>query len=187
MNDIIYTTIHCRPVYHISQLRGTGAPKAFPLYDICMALSHESKKAFVSLTELAPFLHCHRNKLYGAAKLLVTAGWLIELSSKQGSPTTYRAVKHEEWATAHPDCCAEKLSPDYWQTDPVGAKFYALTGGCTIPGPNILKGWLDLCDGNANLFFQQVTAYVDAHPLPRHKNQYRAWRKDLGSFLEMQP
>lgn len=186
MNDIVYSTIHCCPSYHISQLTGDGSTLVFYLYDICCRLSNKSDKAFPNLRQLAEFLHCNESKIYPAAGLLVDAGWLVELSRKRGTPTIYRAIQHDEWAATHAGRCVEKLAPDYWKADPIGAAFYGTTGGVKIPGPNILTGWLRLCDDNAELFLERVKAFAATTPLPKYTRQYPAWRKALGSFLEEQ-
>jgi hypothetical protein len=184
-DDGFYSNFNCRASYHITQLKGDGSTVAFLLYDQCCALGHETNKAFPSLRALAPFLHCHESKLYAAAKLLCAAGWLVELSSKQGSPTTYRGVDHDnEWAPSHAGACALKLEPDYWHRDPVALAFYGATGGCKVPGENILKGWLRLCDGNPALLIELAKAYTDANPLPKHFNQRPTWRAAFGSYLK---
>ena len=182
-DGVVYSTFHCCTAYHISQLKGDGSTNAFYLYDMCRALGHESDKAFPTLRQLAPFLHCHESKLYAAAKLLVADGWLIELASKKGAPTTYRAVDHDVWTGTHAGACVQKLEPDYWKRDPIGAAFYGATGGCKIPGPNVLTGWLRLCDDNPVLFMERVKAYVAAKPLPKYRYQYPEWRAAFGSFL----
>jgi hypothetical protein len=184
--DVVYSTLHCSAAYHISQFTGKGASQAFYLYDVCRALGHESDKAFPNLRHLASFFHCHENQLYAAAKMLVSEGWLMVKTQKQGVPSTYSAIDHDAWASTHTDRCVQKLSPDYWKGDPLGAAFYGATGGCKIPGPNILVGWLRLCDGDADRLLAHAKAYVADHPLPRHVYQYPTWRNDFGSYLREQ-
>jgi hypothetical protein len=187
MSDAFYSNLHCCAAYHISQLTGDGSTQAFYLYDRCCALGHESGKAFPSLRQMALFLHCHETKLYAAAGLLVDEGWLVEEFKKPGTPTHYVPVEHDVWVGRHPGRCAQRLEPDYWKRDPLGAAFYGITGGCKIPGPNILTGWLRLCDGNKTLLLEHAKAYVTANPLPRHLNKHPEWRAGFGSFLEQQP
>jgi len=195
--DFVYSTLHCSPAYHITQLKGRGASEAYLLYDTCCRLGHESGKAFPNLRHLAEYLHCHEDGLYRAAKLLIGGGWLIAESSKPGAPTTYRPLSHETWLaggwtpgafnrdpvwrSAHP--CVEKIEPDYWKRDELGAAFYGATGGYKIAGPNILAGWLKLCDGNPALLIEQAKAFVSKHPLPRHFYEYPEWGKGFGGYL----
>ena len=185
----VYSTLHCSSVYHISQLRGRGEARTFSVYDRCMALANgenKTNKSFLNLhSTLAPYLHCHENVLYASVKMLENAGWLVVESRKQGAPTTYRPVPHDEWVLTHPGLCVQTYSPDYWLQDPLGKSFYGLTGGIKIGGPNVLIGWRKLIP-NDEMILIHVGKYLISNPKPHHKHEYTTWLKGFGSYLREQ-
>jgi hypothetical protein len=184
-DDAVYSTLFCSAAYHISQLKGKGAKDAFILYDRCCALGHETKKSFINLRNLAPYLHVHETALYAAASLLVDAGWLLVESRKSGSPTTYRPVSHDAYAFSHRDTCVQTYSPDYWTQDQLGKSIYGLTGGIKIGGPNVLAGWRKLF-AQDEIILIHAEKYLQTNPKPKHKHEYTIWLKGFGSYLREQ-
>lgn len=185
-DGVVYSTLRCKAAYHISQLKGAGEESTFLLYDICCALAHETHKAFPSMRGLAPYLHRDEDVLCRSAKLLVNAGWLRVESRKNGSPTIYAPVSHDEFVAVNgAGSCVQTYSPDYWLQDPLGKQIYGLTGGIKIGGPNVLAGWRKLFSRD-EIIFMHAEHYLKTHPTPRHKNEYTLWLKGFGSYLREQ-
>jgi hypothetical protein len=181
--DEVYSTLHCSAAYHISQFTGRGAKDAFILYDRCCALAHETKKSFLNLRRLAPYLHVHENALYAAANQLTVAGWLRMESRKSGSPTVYGPVLHDAYITIKgDDSCVQTYSPDYWAQDALGKALFGLTNGIKVGGPNVLAGWRKLFNRD-ELIIMHAEKYLKSNPTPRYKHEYTTWLKDFGSYL----
>jgi hypothetical protein len=185
-NEPVYSTLRCSAAYHISQLKGAGEESTFLLYDRCCALGHDSHRAFLNLRQAAPYLHRSEDSLYRSAKLLVAAGWLLVESRKNGSPTTYRPVSHEEYVAAHGEgSCVQTYSPDYWKSDALGSAFYGITGGVKVGGPNVLAGWRRLFSQD-ELILMHAEKFVSLNPKPAHKHEYTTWLKGFGQYLREQ-
>lgn len=183
---VVYSTLLCSAAYHITQLEGRGASSAFVLYDRCCALGHQSDKAFLNLRQAAPYLHVHEDVLYCAAKLLVGAGFLIVEARKNGAPTTYRPVSHEEYIAAHGSgSCVQTYSPDYWKSDALGSALFGMFGGIKLGGPNVLAGWRKLFNRD-ELILMHAEKFARLNPKPAHKNEYTAYLKGFGQYLREQ-
>jgi hypothetical protein len=185
--ELVYSTLHCSPSYHITQLKGKGASIAFTLYDLHCALGYKTHKSFLNLkTVVAPYLHCHRTELGAATALLEDAGWLIAESRKPGSPTCYRPLDHDACIATHGyGCCVQTYAPDYWDEDSLGKAFYGITGGIKVGGPNVLAGWRRLF-AQDELIIIHAEKYVSMTPIPRHKHEYPTWLKGFGEYLREQ-
>lgn len=183
----VYSKLHCRPAYHITQLTGKGSAIAFALYDLHCALGYKTHKSFLNLkTDVAPYLHRHRTELGAANALLEKAGWLIAESHKNGSPTQYRPISHDHYVSSHgSESCVQTCAPDYWQHDPLGKALYGFTGGIKVGGPNVLAGWRKLF-AQDELIIMHLEKYAALNPTPRYKHEYTTWLKGFGDYLREQ-
>lgn len=136
----------CSSVYHLVRLTGLGSDYVLPLYEISMRVGYKSGRFFPRMTELAPYLNCHQNQLYNAARLLVESGFWIKVTDVRGKAVEYHPLDHHDWCfenleKAEATCCKKLTMPwDEEEQDPLAKALYGATGGC-IFYPNVLKGW----------------------------------------------
>jgi len=176
--------LYCSAVYHLVRLRGSGSDFVLPLYDLSVRVGGESGRFFARMTEISPYLACNRNQLYGAAKLLRTAGFWEVLSEMRGKAVQYKPLKHPDWVAAHGDstCCKKAIMPwDAEKQDPLGKTLYGVTGG-TIFYPQVLKGWRDKSQLTDEEIILRANEFMETNEA--HMNlKGPVFRKRLGAFL----
>ncbi|WP_158788594.1 hypothetical protein [Granulicella sp. L46] len=99
----------CFPHHHMSATE-------YAIYDVCRALALGNDRGNGTLYFSGPkiaerFRSMSKNTPYGVAKSLLEAGWfkLLKKPTRRSngtlSPTHYKVLSHEEWASEHPRCC----------------------------------------------------------------------------------
>jgi hypothetical protein len=129
--------IECNAEWHFQQFEGGTLCSA--VYNT--AYRFRKKKAFwVSIPNLALFLHATEATVRDAVHLLVAAGFFEVVESESGKSVRYRAVSHKEWQArfnqhaddpAHPDhvnyCAYMDRLPEYMQGDELGKALWAIS------------------------------------------------------------
>jgi hypothetical protein len=153
--------LYCNAEYHFARMTGEGAHLVPLLYGVSLRLANESKNFHISLQSIAHFLNLKEDNMYGAASLLVASGFWRLIERQRGKPSSYRPLKHSEWA----ERCG---GDDWWDASrqayvkvgkyctvkaqfpfnessserTFGQKLFGITGETYFAG--VLKGWLKL-------------------------------------------
>ena len=88
-------------------------PEEYALWDVSRKLSHATGILYFDGRELANLFDCTaKNRIYRAAKSLITKGWYEVISktkrdSRTGlfKPAQYRVLSPQEWCEKHPHTC----------------------------------------------------------------------------------
>jgi hypothetical protein len=129
------STLHCSSEFHLARMKSTLAPL---VYSLALRLSKRSGVFSASLVTLADYFGHDYSTVWRAVQELVTAGFFDLISAESFQHSTYRVIKHEEWAKANPGSCCEKIAfPG--EGDKLGVDLYAVCGGRVKFFPNQLK------------------------------------------------
>src|SRR5258707_15790114 len=88
-------------------MKSTLAPL---VYSLALRLSKRSGVFSASLLTLANYFGHDYSTVWRAVQELVTVGFFDLISAESFQHSTYRVIKHEEWAKAHPGACCEKIA-----------------------------------------------------------------------------
>jgi hypothetical protein len=137
-NTTLETTLHCSAEFHLARLTSNLAPV---IYSLAIRLSKGTGIFYVSLETLSPYLNASYSTVFRAVKELVEAGFFEDPSREVFKPTSYKVVKHEEWAANHPGACGTKISFPWSEEsgDPLGVAMHTATGGRRKFFPGELK------------------------------------------------
>jgi hypothetical protein len=129
------STLHCSSEFHLARLKSKLAPL---VYSLALRLSKCNDVFFASLENLTDYFGVGYSTTWRAVRELVDFGWFELISDEPFHHSTYRVIKHEEWAKQYPGMCREKTE---WtgDRDELGVELHAASGGRVRFFPGHLK------------------------------------------------